>query len=212
MAAAFGLLLVCCQPQDSRDGTVDAGEAVDVSRESCGEEDVQTRYAQLEDGLFESCSEYLGSIHVPDTQLTNMTEFTGLRRIHGRLSMFRNEDMESLGGLETLERAGGLVLSNSVLISDFTGLEGLKRVDGGLMINSNFGLRSLDGLTNLKTVGGELRILGNNDLESLNGLGALERIEGDVTISATDELRRAEIEGFLAGVDVGGTVDIQDWH
>jgi hypothetical protein len=123
--------------------------------------------------------------------------------------MFRNEDMESVRGLGNLERAGRLVLSNALLMDDLTGLEGLTQVDDELSIIGNSGLHSLAGLDNLRTAG-ELTIVGNNELESLNGLSSLERVDGDVTIRATDKLQRTEIEVFLQGVDVGGTVTIRE--
>ena len=186
----------------------DSGEA-DASAEVCGAEDQQERFHQLEEGLFDWCSVYLGSIHVPDTQQTDMSFFTGLRRIHGRLTLFRNEDMVSLHGLEQLERAGTFGVSNALLLTDLSGLEGLTEVDAELYVNGNSGLRSLKGLDNVRTVG-ELSIVGNYDLESLDGLSSLERVEGDVVIDATDNLLRSEIEAFLAGIEVQGTVEIRE--
>jgi Receptor L domain len=115
--------------------------------------------------------------------------------------------LEGLEGLRTVGSLGGVViLQNEKLVS--LSVLGPSRIAGGpLVISNNRALANLDGLQSVTTLA-ELKVTGNDALSDLSGLSNLQRVEGDVTFFASPRLSRAEVERFVARLQVGGTVRI----
>lgn len=225
---AFTFLAACSQPVDEHPGDVedsdasqgmqadsgstdtdpdggDAGESDTGQDVVCGSPDDDLRLSYYW-GELEGCDVFLGGINFGDYTFTDLSEFPSLRVIEGRVNLFRNEYLESLRGLERLERVGELILHHSVVLDDLSELSSLRQIDRRLIVNSNRGLTHLRGLERLRSVS-ELSIRGNPNLESLDGLERLERVRGDLTIEGNG-IPQSKVQAFLDRVEVEGETHV----
>lgn len=140
---------------------------------------------------------------------------TGIREVEESFAVESNEHLESLGGLEDLERIGtedesyAYVKENHSLKS-LEGLDSLQHVEGSLQIDWNDDLQSLDGLESLETVSRTLDIDLNKSLTSLRGLESLESVGGNLKISYNESLADCEIDWLVDRVEVEGRIDVND--
>lgn len=129
-----------------------------------------------------------------------------LVEVEGALSIWNNDRLTDLDGLDALTRVGKAmyVLRNPALrtISGFGALEHANNV----YIGDNEALESLDGMGALVEVG-ELRISENPALTSLAGLASLERA-GSVRIADNPMLCQGEVDALLARLEVRGPVAV----
>ena len=86
----------------------------------------------------------------------------------------------------------------------------LTEVSGDLNFSDIDSLPNLDGLTALTTIGGDLTIWGNDTLSDISGLSSLTTVGGDVEIEGNDVLCRSEVDAFVAGLTISGTISIGD--
>jgi hypothetical protein len=94
-------------------------------------------------------------------------------------------------------------------LSDFTGLESVRRIEGALNLFRCPGFTSLKGLDNLETIDGNLYIHLNENLVSLAGLEKLRTITGNLLIEGNDKLPLADANAFAARITVGGTKTVR---
>jgi hypothetical protein len=86
-------------------------------------------------------------------------------------------------------------------------MAGLRFVGGELSVRITEELATLEGLGGLCEVGA-LVVEVNFALEDLDGLRSLRRVHGDVRIEDNPRLSTAEIDAFLARIEVGGTITV----
>lgn len=192
--------------------------------------------ATVEDvAALQGCERSLGSVvltFVGDDPSV-VSNLVALRVVDETLTSVSNPELLTLEGLDSLEWVGSVGLSQGYFVSltalarlegtddvfqiyaqrDLTnlrGLDALRTVGGNLFITVNYELTSVDGLGSLEWIGGDLLLEGNPKLASLAGLSALRRVDGDVTIVLNDQLPAAEIDSFLARIQVGGDVFLDD--
>jgi hypothetical protein len=103
-----------------------------------------------------------------------------------------------------------IVYPFSTDIDDTEGMSCLTEVTGDLNFSDIDTLSNLNGLSALSTVGGDLKIWGNDSLSDISGLSRLTTVLGDVEIEGNDVLCRSEIDAFVAGLIVSGSVSIED--
>ena len=149
--------------------------------------------------------EALGSLMTVDENFTieggGITDFTGLGSLTSVGSLIiADAGLESFQGLNSLQVVmGNLRLTTTYSITDFTGLENLKRIDGiidlidtriasyrgliglvsvgGFDFSESFEVSDFFGLINLKTITGEIVLDGEESaINSFNGLNRVERI------------------------------------
>ncbi|WP_434424726.1 hypothetical protein [Nannocystis pusilla] len=130
--------------------------------------------------------------------LTDLSALAGADRLGG-LSIRDHAQLESLAGIEQLQRVDGTVdISRNPRLADLAGLSGLRTVEG-LELTDNPALKDLSGLSGLQTADwvqlGDLA-----PLSSLAGLGGLTRI-GSLVIEASDSL--TSLAGLDALTEVG---------
>lgn len=71
----------------------------------------------------------------------------------GKLSISMMRKLESISGLESLERAKYIQIDNTVILESLSGLENFKKITGGsLVIEKNLALTNLNALSNLSEV------------------------------------------------------------
>jgi hypothetical protein len=201
-----------------------------VAEVTCGDGGT---YGVRSNGLkfFEGCTRIRGRLNIDsESSLEPYARITVVDRELWLSYLIEARDLEPL---KSVSSVGGLLLQRAPLLTTLEGLEGLRRVgpSGGLQVfqndklvslsalkGSNFGaglllisdnrsLANLDGLQNF-TEATELRVTGNDALSDLSGLSNLRRVAGDVTFYSNPRLSRAEVERFVARLQVTGTVRI----
>jgi hypothetical protein len=172
---------------------------------SCGNPDEQLRPPRFDE--LAGCTHFRGSIHISDSQLTDLEPLSELVAIDGTLSLFRNPKLVSLHGLERFESVGALTIRISDELTDITALASLRDLGAELWLDDNPVLEDLSGLDQLRSVG-ELRVLEMSRLGSLNGLFGITSVRGDLFIIGNAVLPQADAERFVAGVEVEGIVEI----
>jgi hypothetical protein len=160
--------------------------------------------------VLEGCDVFRGTLDFAyKVDMIDLTHVPSLKVIEGTLNLFHNDNLESLKGLERLERVGKLILRSSEVLDDLTALSNIREVDR-LSIIFNKSLTTLEGLENLQVVG-DLSIYGNPELRSLDGLDGLELIRGDLKIESSSVLSRETIDAFLQRVQVEGEVVVSSF-
>ncbi len=159
----------------------------------CGDPDVWLRQHQLEQ--LEGCDVYRGSITFADYPGEDLSAVPPLRVIEGTFNLFRNPNLKSAQGLETLEQVGNLSIHLTDVFDDLSALGNLRRIDGEFMVSGNQGLTHFAGLESLRFAG-SLRIEGNMNLASLSGLEGLQEVADEIAISNNPMLSEEEIREF----------------
>jgi len=223
LAAAIGLALAACGPSSSDEGpttTETAGDEAGSAASSSGSEgsggpgyvarSCGVAGEQLLPHMFDEepdCNVLLGGLHYSDQSGADLGPIARLRAVHGTLSLFRNERLTSMHGLEGLESVGDLIIHHHPVLADLGALARLREVPGELYLALNGALAGLDGLEQLRSVG-SLEISTNSRLSSLAGLAGLERVTGDVTIRDNPKLSQQAAEAFVARLEVGGAIEV----
>lgn len=234
LSAALGLASAACEPSSPDDtsqasdtsGTASSSGTTDASGTTSGTTSEPTSggdpgYVPHACGAADDvllphqfdaepdCNVVLGGLHLSDQSFTDLTAIGRLRLVHGTLSFFRNESLTSMHGLEALESIGDLLVQHHPVLVDLRALARLVEIPGEVYIAHNAALDGLQGLENVQSVG-SLAIVGNARLSSLVGLAGLRRVDGDLTIRDNPKLLREDAEAFVAGLEVGGAIEVLD--
>ena len=220
---AFGGCSGCYESTSSDGGAMDASSVPDAAaREDCGEwtldpgsltacGDAMSLYGErsfAEDpDLLAGCERFRGGFDFAYATITDASALASLRWIDGRLSFFHASDLVSLAGLEQLEHVAELSISGLSRVEDLSPLARLRRVENRLIIDGNGALESLHGLEQLQEVGDLVLFVEPelSDSVTLGSLACLRQVRGDVDLR---NVRRAEVDAFLARVEVEGTVTL----
>lgn len=133
--------------------------------------------------------------------LTNLSALGNLQTIKGRLSLYGNNALTSLTGLEQIITLDTLHIEENGALVNLNGLNNLNSVEGNIAIHSNAALNSLSALSSLHSIRSDtaeagLSISGNNNLQSLAGLENLTILEGHLSITASFGLQNLQgLEG-----------------
>jgi hypothetical protein len=119
------------------------------------------------------------------------------------------QDLPALVSISIPEVAGTLSTLNLVELPVLTTIDvPYQTIEGTLRIRDCAALTSLASFSELASVGDKLVVQGNTNLESLLDLASLSSVGGDVVIRDNPGFTDADAEAFVAGLAVGGTVDI----
>jgi len=120
--------------------------------------------------------------------LSDLSGLEDLTTVDGDVTIIRNDGLVGISGLENLVTIGGRfwLYSNS-LLSDISGLRKLTTVGRDLVIIDNPSLTSISALRNLTTVGNYLNIRLNSTLTEL-GMDGLYSVAGNFNIDSNDML------------------------
>lgn len=150
------------------------------------------------------CQRLLGSLDLSESAVDEFTTLATLQEVDGFVRVENAGGVARFDGLQGLARVGEDLTLVGTSATSFDGL-GVQHVDGDVRIESNLVLVAL-ALEDLETVAGDLRITGHPQLISLATLTSLQRVEGDLHLYDNPSLPEADIEAFLARVEVGGSV------
>jgi len=116
-----------------------------------------------------------------------------------------NDQFTNLKGLSNLTEIGGIIsMLIASPITDFTGLESVKKIGG---IECPYcPLKSLNGLNNVEEITGNINFGEVPRLENTNGLSSLKTVGGDISID-TNWLKSFNLDSL---VNVGGYIELWD--
>jgi len=114
-------------------------------------------------------------VHLEDTGIAEIDFLAGGEL--GGVYLMGNLRLSSVAPLAGTTHLKSLVITDSEVLTDLEGLEGLERVEGGLRLYRNRALASLDALRRLTHVG-VLHFEEMDLLTDLSGLEALESVDG----------------------------------
>jgi hypothetical protein len=143
-------------------------------------------------GLF-GYSLITGDLTVNCSYCTDLVLLECLTGVGGNLSLYDNESLESVDGLDSLTAVqGNLYIGANPVLTSLESLDGLTQVGGRLDVQQNDLLPALDGLDNLTEIGGDLNVADNAALQDLSGLDAVEEIAtlmvlGNDTLAVLDD-------------------------
>ncbi|MEQ1566863.1 MAG: hypothetical protein ABMA64_14570 [Myxococcota bacterium] len=166
-----------------------------------------------------------GEVHLSDVGLADVGGFDRLRQVGG-IVVSDAPDLAAWSAGSVDEVLGDVVISRSDNLPRVPFLDGVQRVDGSLVLTrlqrlnstsalagvtslggdlelSEVGLSSL-GLEGLTAVSGSVRIAGNLALGDV-GLPNLAAIDGDLAVTDNPELSQVAVDGWIAGIEVGGS-------
>jgi hypothetical protein len=162
-------LLLASVASCGSDGSATDGEPSEpvgaVPEKICGESPTTRLQVPLADGfqMYADCTVIVGHFQLDSlSDLSDFAPLKNLRKLEGRMNIFRS------GGFVTLH-----------------GLENLELVEGTLAIHLNWNLTSLRALSKLERVTGDLYVA-SNDLvpqEDLDWLGAKVQVGGTKTLT-----------------------------
>lgn len=124
--------------------------------------DTQAAIDALPDGITHFPGELVIGLE-PGNDITDLSKFSKLRRIEGRLIIQRSPQLTDLTGFRSLEFVGNTTSDELVIrqmdgLTTLDGLQALRHIGRRIGIRENPVLQTLDGLDNLQTIG-ENRIL-----------------------------------------------------
>ena len=174
------------------------------------------------------CLESIDTIWVEDTTLTNLSAFGRLAHVTEYFKIARNDRLDDLTGLETLESAGRLSVSSNPGLRSLAGLDSLQKVDGNFSVTSNPDLVNLAGMPAVEAavilVSGTIHhlealantsaagyvITSDGSLTSLDGLPVRSQMDlvnvGGGSFDSLGPLANLEEVGFLS---IGDTTELQ---
>lgn len=130
------------------------------------------------DALF-GVTELVGDLSLSGP-IDSLEPLSCLSRVHGRLTI-THSSLDSLGGLERLERVGGLSLSALSQLRDAEGLSGLGQIDDGLELSELPAVEDLSSLSGVAEIQG-LVMLRDIAPSAELGLSLGERFDGELVI------------------------------
>lgn len=167
--------------------------------------------SQAEVDRMHGCTRVVDRLDVSGPDIVDLCPLASLSEIGKYLSIRHNPGLESLAGLERLERVGAAVfVSENAALRDLDGLVGLRDVNN-VNVEVNASLTSLAGLRNATAPAdsyAEVFISANDGLTTLAGIEALVAEDSmRVTLYANPALTDLSA---LAGADRLGGLSIRD--
>lgn len=133
-------------------------------------------------------------------QLDSLSGLEQLTKIEG--SIVLESPVRSLTHLGKLKTVGGTLKLHGTGIVNFDGLNALESAQD-LVLSDNYYLTDLVGLDNLKTLNGDLRIANHASLINLNGLSNLAAVGGNINIFYNAVLSDCAIEAICSRLNTG---------
>jgi hypothetical protein len=133
-------------------------------------------------------------------------EFLSCMEEVGRdVTVFGNPQLETLAGLDGLQRVGGngdgnVIVSTNGGLTDLDGFANLRAIPASLTVSKHDNLGSVSGLGRVEVIGIDLIMQQNLVLTDLSGLHDLQVVEGRFIVTQNPELCISEIE--LVGADL----------
>ena len=131
---------------------------------------------------YPNCTEIEGDVIISGTDITNLSSLNVLTSFGADVSIWNNDLLENLSGLENITSLGGNleigdhVQGGNPSMTSLSGLDNLVSVEGHFYIKLNYELENLEALNNLNSIGEHLSIVRCDGLINLVGLENLNSI------------------------------------
>lgn len=112
---------------------------------------------------------FIGDYNYPSA-INDLTPLQTLQSVGLVFQIYKNGELTSLAGLENIETAGYLEISQNSALIDISALSNITEIANHLMIEENDLINNINSLSNLIFLGGELHILENPILDNLCGI------------------------------------------
>jgi Secretion system C-terminal sorting domain len=148
-----------------------------------------------------------GECLIRETNIQSLSALTSLNKIGGDISIYDNQMLSNLQGMEGLGSIGGnFIISNNSGLLNLKGLSGLDTIPGLLSIRENNNLSNLAGLENMTFIGDYLWIEENESLLNFWGLNQLTKIDSGLFIRNNTQLQN--FQGLENLEKIGKSLDI----
>jgi len=141
---------------------------------------------------YPGCTEIEGNIEIKGADIINLQGLNSITNIAGNFSLYSNEILTELTGLENLESIGGnleLGISPSLdvylynpYLNSLEGLKNLSSIGGNLSLTFNLSLTDLSGLEGLTSILGNLSMFHNPLLTNISALSNMTALGGDLRL------------------------------
>jgi Secretion system C-terminal sorting domain/Receptor L domain len=158
---------------------------------------------------YPGCTQILGDVTINASfpwAIFNLDSLSQIKSIGGDMSVYGNDALTSLSGLDNLTSIGGDLGVGSTTMNSLSGLDKLTSIGGSLGVGHNHVMTSLSGLNSLTSIGGVLGVSQNAVLTSLNGLNSLTSIGGWVQMVSNIAL--TSLNGLENLTSIGGFLQI----
>jgi len=169
----------------------------DVYLQSQSEVDdfVQNNYCSIQGDLI------IGSMSGFYTDISDLTGFSSLSMITGRIEIEQNEFLQNLNGLENIVEIGSrLTIDGNPALTTMDALNNNIRIGGSISVLSNRALVSMGNFPNVTTLN-YLTIIDNPLIQNLNAFSALETVNNSVQVTANHSLTSMQGLGNLTIVE-----------
>lgn len=149
---------------------------------------------QLDDFLLQypDCDSILGNVIIEQkhwtnpewSKISNITALQNIKYIGGDLKIHFNSDLESIEGLNNLEKIQGSLYLGRISVPDILPLSSLNSIGNDLTLEYFKNLTNFNGLEGIDTIHGTLTVFANKKLVNLNGLSDLQYIKSDLFITS----------------------------
>jgi len=125
-------------------------------------------------------------------EVVDLSPLASIREIQGQLIIRNTTNLETLEGLDNLERVRDLRLSSNAVLRHMNNLQNLMEITGNFSLGSNHELLSIQGLSNVTSIQDYIWIQSNSKLSSLNGLENISVVNNSLYISSNHTLETIE--------------------
>jgi len=151
---------------------------------------------------YQNCTEIEGSVIISGGDIKDLSGLNKIVRIMGNLSIYNNDSLESMAGLDNLvEVEGDLMIGTfshpggpNPMLSSLTGLDKLEEVGEDLWVSRNHVLQDFEGLGSLRMIGDRFICQGNHGLLSFSGMNILDSLGGSIDVEGNFSLQ--DFTGF----------------
>lgn len=151
-----------------------------------------------------------GELQINRTDFTNLNALGCIEEVGGELTIFGNDSLDDLTGLENLQRVGGgLVISENAALTDIDSFDELAAVQGSLIIRNNPVLTEVSGFASLVGVG-TLIVRENETLTHIDGLAGLRTVGSLFAVTHNPELCITSVNRVGNGITTPA-VPPDDW-
>lgn len=142
-----------------------------------------------------------GELQLNRTTFTNVDFLGCIEEVGGELTLFGNEALDDLSGLDQLERTGGgMVISENPALTEIADLPSLLEVGDSLIIQGNDALTGISGMSSLATIGTSMIIRDNDALMHIDGLQGLRSVGALFAVTHNDSLCISSINTVGEGI------------
>lgn len=164
-----------------------------------------SKLPKLENTTIFNNVEEMGILSISDLVWTDLSIFSGVKRITSVFSVRDMNFLESLNGINLEYVEEDIKIENNDQLTDINSLQSIVEIGRSfeLFISKNQNLTNIDGLSSLTSIT-RIRIQDNSSLQNLDGFSNLTRIANNLDISSNESL--ADFCGLVPVVSSDGLI------